>query len=185
MEVGMRRLFLTTVSVVALGLGGAGMAWAAGNMNSNAGTSAGSNMPAATGTAQPGSNTGGNANYSGMSSTGAAQSGYNTGMGANQGMSSMAGTPNWGTGGHMSRRNEIMAIQQKLQADNLYNGKIDGRMGPETRQALRSYQQQNGLRATARVDRQTLNSILGTGSMGQGSSMPPSQPTARQPNAAK
>jgi hypothetical protein len=158
-EVGMRRLLLATVSVVALGLGG-GLALAAGNMNSNAGTGAGTNMPNATGTAQPGTGANMGAN------TGTGTSGLNQGMNANTGMTGM-------TSGHMSWRNQVMEVQQKLQADNLYSGKIDGRMGPETRQALRSYQQQNGLRVTARLDRQTRDSILGNGAMGQGSSMPP------------
>jgi peptidoglycan hydrolase-like protein with peptidoglycan-binding domain len=33
-------------------------------------------------------------------------------------------------------RAEISEVQQKLQADNLYHGKIDGVLGPETRRAL-------------------------------------------------
>ena len=72
-----------------------------------------------------------------------------------------------------------MEVQQKLQADNLYSGKIDGRMGRETRQALRSFQQQNGLRVNARLDRQTADAILGNGGTGQGSSM--SQGTGNMP----
>jgi hypothetical protein len=164
-EVGMRRPLLATVSVVALGLGAAGMACAAGNMNSNAGTGAGSNMPNAAGTTQPGSNPGTGANI------GTGASGYNQGMNTNTGMSGMTGSSQWG--GRMSQRGEVQEIQQRLQADNLYSGKIDGRMGPETRKALRDYQQKNGLRVTARLDRQTLDSILGNGATGQGSSMPP------------
>jgi hypothetical protein len=36
---------------------------------------------------------------------------------------------------HMSRA-EISDVQQKLQADNLYRGKVDGMLGPETRRAI-------------------------------------------------
>lgn len=61
---------------------------------------------------------------------------------------------------HMSRA-EISDIQQKLQADNLYRGKIDGKLGPQTRQAIAEYQKQNGLRVTANLDRQTKDSLLG------------------------
>jgi peptidoglycan hydrolase-like protein with peptidoglycan-binding domain len=68
---------------------------------------------------------------------------------------------------HLSRA-EISDIQQKLQADNLYSGKIDGKMGPETRRALAEFQKQNGLRVTANLDRQTRDSLLGT--MGTGAS---------------
>lgn len=152
----MRRLLLATVSVVALGLGGAGLAFAAGTMNSNAGTGAGTNMPNAAGATQPSYNSGNAANMGANSGTG--------------GMSEMNGSQ-WG--GRMSRQDQVRDIQQRLQADNLYSGKIDGRMGPETRQALRQYQQQNGLRVTARLDRQTRDSLLGNGVTGQGSSTPP------------
>lgn len=46
----MRKLFLATASILALGIGGAGLGFAADM--SNAGTNAGSNMPAATGMPQ-------------------------------------------------------------------------------------------------------------------------------------
>jgi murein L,D-transpeptidase YcbB/YkuD len=71
-------------------------------------------------------------------------------------------------GMHMSRA-EITDIQQKLQADNLYNGKIDGIFGPETRRAVAEYQKQNGLRATANLDQQTRDSLLGN----MGTATPP------------
>jgi hypothetical protein len=153
-EVGVRIPFLTTVCAAALGLG-TGLAFAAGNMPSNPATAGGSNMPAAAGTSQPGSNTG--------TSTGSAMP--SSTMPGMTGMSGTSGPTGW--------RSEVMEVQQKLQADNLYSGKIDGRLGPETRQALRSYQKQNNLRVTARLDRETRNSILGTEAGGQGSSMTP------------
>jgi peptidoglycan hydrolase-like protein with peptidoglycan-binding domain len=76
----------------------------------------------------------------------------------------------------MGMHEEIIEAQQKLQQDNLYHGKIDGRLGRETKQALREFQKQNGLRVTASLDRETRNSLLGTGSMGQGSTMPSTTP---------
>jgi peptidoglycan hydrolase-like protein with peptidoglycan-binding domain len=155
-EVGVRTLFLSTVCAAALGLG-TGLAFAAGNMPGNPATAGGSNMPAAAGTSQPGTNTGTNTGSSMPSSA----------------MPGMTGTSQWGTGGQTGWRGEVMQIQQKLQADNLYSGKIDGRLGPETRQALRSYQKQNNLRVTARLDRETRDSILGNGGTGRGSSMTP------------
>jgi peptidoglycan hydrolase-like protein with peptidoglycan-binding domain len=67
---------------------------------------------------------------------------------------------------HQVSRAEIKDIQQKLQADNLYSGKIDGIMGQETRRAIAEFQKQNGLRVTASLDRQTRNNLLGA--MGTG-----------------
>jgi peptidoglycan hydrolase-like protein with peptidoglycan-binding domain len=141
-----------------LGLG-AGLAFAAGNMPGNPATAGGSNMPAAAGTSQPGSNTGTNTGSAMPAMTGASQS---------------------GTSGRLGWRSEVMQVQQKLQADNLYSGKIDGRIGPETRQALRSYQQKNGLRVNARLDRQTADAILGNGGTGHGSGMTPGTGTMPQ-----
>jgi peptidoglycan hydrolase-like protein with peptidoglycan-binding domain len=167
----MRKLLLTTASVVALSLGGAGLAFAAGTMNSNAGTGDGTAMPNAAATTQPGHNSGTGVNY------GTTTSGYDQGTNANTGMSGMNESSQWG-----SDHNQVMEVQQKLQAANLYSGKIDGIMGPETQQALRSYQQQHGLQVTARLDQQTLDSILGNGAAGQGSSMPPGASNMPQPN---
>lgn len=73
----------------------------------------------------------------------------------------------WSQSGMHSRmthvsRSDVSDIQQKLQADNLYQGKIDGKLGPQTRRAIAEYQKQNGLRVTANLDRQTRDSLLGT-----------------------
>jgi peptidoglycan hydrolase-like protein with peptidoglycan-binding domain len=71
-------------------------------------------------------------------------------------------------------RAEVRDIQQKLQADNLYSGKVDGLMGSQTRRAIAEFQKQNGLRVTASLDRQTRDSLLGT----MGTATPPAQPPA-------
>jgi peptidoglycan hydrolase-like protein with peptidoglycan-binding domain len=68
-------------------------------------------------------------------------------------------------------RAELSDVQQKLQADNLYHGKVDGMLGPETRRALAEYQRQNGLRVTANLDRQTRDSLLGN----TGAATPPTR----------
>jgi peptidoglycan hydrolase-like protein with peptidoglycan-binding domain len=77
---------------------------------------------------------------------------------------------------HVSRA-EVRDIQQKLQADNLYHGKVDGMMGRETRRALADYQRQNGLRVTANLDRQTRDSLLGA----TGTTTPPASPAGMAP----
>ena len=163
----MKRIILTTVSVLALGLGGAGLSYAAGDMSGNAETA-----PSATGTSTM------------PSAAGTSQSPYSAGTTSQSTMPSMSGTSQWGTSSRTGGRNEIMDVQQKLQADNLYNGKIDGLLGPQTRRAIREFQQQNNLRVTARLDRETRNSLLGTGSVGQGSSIPPKSNTPMMPSTA-
>jgi peptidoglycan hydrolase-like protein with peptidoglycan-binding domain len=71
---------------------------------------------------------------------------------------------------------DVQQVQQKLQQDGLYRGKIDGLVGPGTQQALRTYQHKNGLPVTATLDPQTMNSLLGASAgagAGVGSSTPP------------
>ncbi len=50
---------------------------------------------------------------------------------------------------------EIKQAQEKLKAQNMYKGQVDGVMGPETRQALMEFQKQNGLQQTGPLDDQT------------------------------
>jgi peptidoglycan hydrolase-like protein with peptidoglycan-binding domain len=49
----------------------------------------------------------------------------------------------------------VAQVQQELKSQGLYNGAIDGVIGPQTKTALSQFQQQNGLRQTATLDRQT------------------------------
>ncbi len=56
----------------------------------------------------------------------------------------------------------------------LYNGSLDGVVGPETKQALLGFQESNGLEGTATLDQQTADALIGnTGVGSEGSSMPP------------
>jgi peptidoglycan hydrolase-like protein with peptidoglycan-binding domain len=52
-------------------------------------------------------------------------------------------------------RAAVKDAQQKLADVGFYHGKIDGLMGPQTKEALSAYQQQNGLKQTARLDKAT------------------------------
>jgi hypothetical protein len=54
---------------------------------------------------------------------------------------------------------QVQQAQLELQREGLYQGRIDGIMGPETRQALRDFQQREGLRQTASLDRETLDRL--------------------------
>jgi peptidoglycan hydrolase-like protein with peptidoglycan-binding domain len=54
-----------------------------------------------------------------------------------------------------AREGEIMSLQQALKDKGHDPGAIDGRMGPHTRTALKSYQKAEGLKATGRLDTDT------------------------------
>jgi peptidoglycan hydrolase-like protein with peptidoglycan-binding domain len=60
--------------------------------------------------------------------------------GARVGTASRPGTPN---------PDRIMNIQQALKDNGVYSGPINGVMGPDTREAIRSFQQTNNLHVTA------------------------------------
>ena len=56
----------------------------------------------------------------------------------------------------------------------LYNGSLDGVVGPETKRALLGFQESNGFEGTATLDQQTADALIGNiGVGGEGSSMPP------------
>jgi peptidoglycan hydrolase-like protein with peptidoglycan-binding domain len=190
----MRRAILTTVSVLALGLGGAGLSYAQGDVSgysksggtatpslsgtAHPGTAGGTATPSMSGTTQPGT-----AGGSGLPSGAATPpSGYAGNAAAQSTMPPMSGTSRRGASGQTGMRGEILEAQQKLQQDNLYHSAIDRRLGPETKAALREFQKQNGLRVTASLDRDTRGALLGTGPMGQGSTTPPRPNTSMTPS---
>jgi peptidoglycan hydrolase-like protein with peptidoglycan-binding domain len=71
-------------------------------------------------------------------------------------------------------KDDIRWAQTELHYVGLYNGSLDGVMGPETKRALVLFQKSNGLERTARLDQQTADALIGnTGGIGQGSSLPP------------
>jgi peptidoglycan hydrolase-like protein with peptidoglycan-binding domain len=71
-------------------------------------------------------------------------------------------------------KDDIRWAQVELHNMGLYNGSLDGMMGPETKRALAEFQKSNGLTRTATLDQQTADALIGdTGSVGQGSSLPP------------
>jgi peptidoglycan hydrolase-like protein with peptidoglycan-binding domain len=50
-------------------------------------------------------------------------------------------------------------VQEALKAKGNDPGPIDGRMGPKTRVALKAFQEANGLKATGRLDDQTVEKL--------------------------
>jgi hypothetical protein len=77
---------------------------------------------------------------------------------------------------NIARARELIDFRQaqlELRNMGLYNGSLDGVVGPETKRALEQFQKNNGLDRTARLDGQTMVALFGNIGISQGSSMPP------------
>ena len=70
-------------------------------------------------------------------------------------------------------KDDIRWAQVELHTIGLYNGSLDGIIGPETKRALLEFQKSNGLDRTAALDQPTADALIGDTSVGQGSSTPP------------
>jgi len=70
-------------------------------------------------------------------------------------------------------KDDIRWAQVELRVIGLYNGSLDGVVGPETKQALLRFQESNDLQPTATLDQQTADALIGNTGMGTGSSMLP------------
>jgi hypothetical protein len=85
-------------------------------------------------------------------------------------------TPRRHAGMHnLSGQPRIRGAQQHLRAEGFYRGRIDGVMGPGTRQAIARFQRTNRLPPTATLDRYTFTHLMGGRTGGFGSSMPPAR----------
>ena len=73
--------------------------------------------------------------------------------------------------GAAADHSEMMKVQQKLQSEGLYKGKLDGIDGKGTQAALKTFQKKNQLQQTGQLDEQT-EAKLGLNE-GSGSSTPP------------
>ena len=68
-------------------------------------------------------------------------------------------------------KDDIREAQLELRHSGLYNGSIDGVIGPQTKQALLRFQRDNGLEQTATLDGLTLVAMFGNIGASQGSGM--------------
>ena len=80
----------------------------------------------------------------------------------------------------------IREIQAALQKDGSYEGSPTGKWDDATTDALRRYQDKNGLNATGKIDAVSLNKLgLGSGTAGKGAPVPTatatSAPSAHSP----
>jgi peptidoglycan hydrolase-like protein with peptidoglycan-binding domain len=97
----------------------------------------------------------------------------NTSPNAGTNMPSASGMQEQGQTAVNASQNEVRQAQEQLRDQGLYRGRIDGVLGPETKQALQQFQQKNSLPVTATLDQQTMDKLLGNTGVGQGSSIPP------------
>jgi peptidoglycan hydrolase-like protein with peptidoglycan-binding domain len=81
-------------------------------------------------------------------------------------------------------KSQTEQVQKELKSAGLYKGPIDGEMGPEMKQAISQFQQQNGLDQTGVVDQQTFaalsNNNPGSNNQNQGTG-----PTTNTPNTTR
>lgn len=62
--------------------------------------------------------------------------------------------------GQQLSQDTVQNVQQQLQQQGYFkNAKVDGRWGPQTSQAVQSYQQAKGLPTTGQLDQQTLSAL--------------------------
>jgi Putative peptidoglycan binding domain len=63
---------------------------------------------------------------------------------------------------------QIKQAQTALKQEGLYKGKVDGKLGPQTKSALAQFQKQNGLKQTAQLDAPTIGKLKGGGATSGG-----------------
>ncbi len=88
-----------------------------------------------------------------------------------------------GPGNAQTASAEVQQAQQQLRSEGLYNGRVDGVMGPDTTQALRQYQQRHGLKETGNLDQETLAGLTGKQAPPAASGAPPA-PAGKEAAAA-
>jgi peptidoglycan hydrolase-like protein with peptidoglycan-binding domain len=72
--------------------------------------------------------------------------------------------PGYGQQGRQQSQSQVRQVQQKLNDMGYQAGPVDGIMGPQTKQALRSFQQAENLEQTGRLDQETSAALdLGEG----------------------
>ena len=80
----------------------------------------------------------------------------------------------------------IREIQSALQREGTYQGQPNGKWDDATVDAMKNYQDKNGLNATGKIDAVTLNKLgLGSDTAGKGAPVPAASSTAPPTPAAQ
>jgi hypothetical protein len=99
-------------------------------------------------------------------------------------MPSVTGTSqHWLNAANLSK-DDIRWAQVELHMIGLYNGSLDGVIGPQTKQALLSFQKSSDLERTATLDQATADALIGNTGVGVGSSMPKGAGAGSMTNSA-
>ena len=56
-------------------------------------------------------------------------------------------------------KDNVKLLQERLKAEGVYAGSVDGIMGPQTEAALRAYQEKEGLPVSGAADEETLKQL--------------------------
>lgn len=75
---------------------------------------------------------------------------------------------------------QMFAVQKKLFELNLFSGTIDGYYGPKTAEAIRAFEQRNGMTLTGSTNAAVMEAILAADSAGR-VAQPPAAPQPTQP----
>lgn len=166
---------LLAVSIVALTAGGA--------FAQNSDQSPGSSSAPSSSMPSPGM---GGAGKTGNSSSQSGASGEHSPSQARSSSSDQSGSGSMGqgsmgqAGSGMSESHSAMTgqssgnvkeAQQTLKDQGLYKGKVDGKLGPQTKSALAKFQKQNGLKQTAQLDHPTMKALMQSNNGSSGGSM--------------
>ncbi len=65
---------------------------------------------------------------------------------------------------------QVIQLQQKLHQEGLYTGPVDGKWGPDTQAAVRSFQTKENLPVTGQLDPQTMSKLGVNATSGSSSS---------------
>ena len=79
---------------------------------------------------------------------------------------------------------QMFAVQKKLLELQLFSGKVDGYYGPKTAEAIRAFEQRNGMTPTGANDPAVIEAILGADSAGRVTGPVVQQPQATAPAPA-
>ena len=109
---------------------------------------------------------------------GAGANGGPMASGTSGGRSSMKGGSMSSSASGRASSENIRQAQEALQDQGLYKGQVDGKWGPQTKQAVQQFQKQKGLKQTAQLDQQTLTDLQSSSNSGGSSS------SSRSPNSS-
>ncbi|NGP18667.1 peptidoglycan-binding domain-containing protein [Devosia aurantiaca] len=78
---------------------------------------------------------------------------------------------------------KMFEVQKKLFELQLFSGKVDGYYGPKTAEAIRAFEQRNGMKLTGSTDAAVLEAILSSDASGRVTQPVVAQPVVAQPQA--